>query len=241
MKTDGSLSWKGLTLSMAFHGAAFVAAGWVLMKPAEVGVREAPVTAEFQVLADAPSLPAPASDARPADHSGEIIPAVDEGMEEGGRSWETPGEAIPTETGSSMPVAASLIAAPIPAGSPSRVPPPMSSRAPRRSAPHPAAGHRGATDVLPDYLNNPPPRYPEGSRLAGEQGVVLVRAVVGSSGDVRRVSMARSSGYPALDRAALEAVERWKFRPASAAGIAMDSDVAVPVRFELHAGSTRNP
>ena len=97
----------------------------------------------------------------------------------------------------------------------------------------PSVAKRGAKNILPDYLNNPPPTYPESSRLAREQGVVLVHAVVDSSGSVSRVSLAASSGHPALDRAALEAVARWKFQPAALAGCPMASEIAVPVRFEL--------
>ena len=242
MRTSAPLSWKGLTLSAAFHGVAFVAAGWILLEPAEVGVKEAPVTAEFQMLADVPSISTPTLDAVPVEGSRDTTETPDE-MTEADRVGEMPREEIPAETGIPLPVASKQpLGDPIPAGSPSIVASSRSPRVPHRSAPHHSAvAHRGATDVLPDYLNNPPPQYPESSRLAGEQGAVLVRAEVSSSGQVNRVSLAHSSGYPPLDRAALEAVALWKFRPASAAGISMDSEVAVPVRFELHDGANRNP
>jgi protein TonB len=43
----------------------------------------------------------------------------------------------------------------------------------------------------------------------------------------------RSSGYEILDKAAMEAVERWKFKPAMADGFPVEGEVEVPIRFKL--------
>jgi len=249
VKTDTALSWKGFALSASLHGAVFAAAGLVLLQPAQVGTQESTVTAEFQVLSDV----APTLSMAPAEPSVADFKATPENHDEmpvTDGDEETPQEVIPqeipVETGVPLPVAKELpVAEAIPAGSLPVVPPPSPSRTTRRSVPHPAAvANCGARSILPDYLNNPAPRYPESSRLAGEKGVVLVRAGIGTTGEVSRVELARSSGYPELDHAAVEAVKGWKFRPASAAGIAMASEVTVPVRFELHQGNSgtiRNP
>ena len=61
----------------------------------------------------------------------------------------------------------------------------------------------------------------------------MVKAWVASTGEVCRVEVAHSSGHVALDRAAVKAVARWKFRPATIAGVAMASEVTVPIRFQL--------
>jgi periplasmic protein TonB len=213
------------------------------MKPAQVGTQEAPITAEFQVLSDtqevSSSTPAAAaaeeSNAIPEPHAS--LPLTD-GVEQMAL------EVIPVEAGISTSHEQNPVD-PIPAKRPLNVSTPSPAPPAHRSVPHPVArARRGAKNVLPDYLNNPPPQYPESSRISGEQGVVLVRAMVGTSGDVTRVSLSQSSGYPALDRAAVEAVKGWKFHPASAAGIAMTSEVTVPVRFQLHegkVGTIRNP
>jgi protein TonB len=57
------------------------------------------------------------------------------------------------------------------------------------------------------------PRYPLGSRLRGEEGLVVVRAYLSPAGIVRDVDIAKSSGYPALDEAARRAVRSARFRP----------------------------
>lgn len=94
--------------------------------------------------------------------------------------------------------------------------------------------NHGITQASPDYLKNPPPIYPKASRLARQQGTVLLSVTVSDSGTSLRVKLLRSSGFPALDDAALKAVRSWKFRPATAGGVNVSSEVNVPIRFELN-------
>ena len=51
-------------------------------------------------------------------------------------------------------------------------------------------------------------RYPNSSRMNGEEGKVVLRAVIRSDGQLATVSVQKSSGYSALDEAAMEAVRR---------------------------------
>ncbi len=55
--------------------------------------------------------------------------------------------------------------------------------------------------------------YPEGSRRRGESGTVVASADVDRLGRAGNLAIAQSSGFPSLDRAALEAVERARFVP----------------------------
>ncbi|HYL57771.1 MAG TPA: energy transducer TonB [Candidatus Acidoferrales bacterium] len=85
-----------------------------------------------------------------------------------------------------------------------------------------------------DYARNPPPAYPAAARRRAEQGVVTIRVLVGDDGRVERAELAESSGYDALDDAALATVrERWRFIPARRAGLPIESWVLVPIRFAL--------
>jgi protein TonB len=71
------------------------------------------------------------------------------------------------------------------------------------------------------------------SRRLGEEGRVEVEVQVQADGTASKVSLRRSSGYPRLDEAALEAIKRWKFIPAKRAGEAVAASVIVPMPFVL--------
>ncbi len=66
-----------------------------------------------------------------------------------------------------------------------------------------------------------------------QQGDVLVRAIIDTSGAPQTVNLWRGSGFPMLDEAALEAVRRWRFLPAEVNGVAVTAIVQVPVVFHL--------
>ncbi|MGC2306279.1 energy transducer TonB, partial [Candidatus Binatus sp.] len=85
-----------------------------------------------------------------------------------------------------------------------------------------------------DYASNPPPIYPAVARRREQQGTVTVKVLVGADGSVERAEIADSSGFDALDDAALDTVRsRWRFVPARRAGLAVESWVLVPIRFAL--------
>ncbi|MFH1477404.1 MAG: energy transducer TonB [Verrucomicrobiota bacterium] len=52
------------------------------------------------------------------------------------------------------------------------------------------------------------PYYPLGARLRGEEGAVTLRVWVKPSGCASRCEVVHSSGYPALDEAAMDAAQR---------------------------------
>ncbi len=101
------------------------------------------------------------------------------------------------------------------------------------AAPGPTTGRGPSTSARPRYRSNPKPDYPPESRRAGQQGVVLFAVEVTADGRAASVQLSRSSGFPLLDTAALQAVRRWTFEPARTAGIPTASRVEVPVRFDL--------
>ncbi|HRJ72949.1 MAG TPA: energy transducer TonB, partial [Terrimicrobiaceae bacterium] len=112
--------------------------------------------------------------------------------------------------------------------------PASSSGQPSVGTPGPRAGGRpGSASAKPGYLHNPHPSYPELSRSAGHQGVVLLRVSVNERGRVTAVSLLKSSGYEMLDERARTAVQKWIFKPARVDGTAIATQVDVPVRFSL--------
>lgn len=87
-------------------------------------------------------------------------------------------------------------------------------------------------DVQPEPFRPPAPIYPDSARKAGVQGIVLVMAHVGKDGRVGETLVVKS--IPALDDAAVRAVLRMGFRPASVQGRPVAVWVGIPVRFTLH-------
>lgn len=85
----------------------------------------------------------------------------------------------------------------------------------------------------PNYLKNPEPDYPELARRRHQQGLVLLAVKVTAQGRTASVEIKKSSGFPLLDNAAVAAVRDWEFQPASIGSLALESQIEVPVRFEL--------
>lgn len=121
-------------------------------------------------------------------------------------------------------------------------PPPEPTPAPAESAPLPPdietapAPATSAVVQAPAPLpgQSPPPRYPPAALRRGESGTVLLHVEVDASGVPVTVQVARRSGSRDLDRAAVEAVSRWRFRPATDAdGRPVPGSLAVPVDFTL--------
>jgi protein TonB len=83
------------------------------------------------------------------------------------------------------------------------------------------------------YLHNPPPVYPALARRRGEEGKVLLTVHVSAIGGVEQVAVARSSESALLDQAAVTAVQKWRFVPATQNGTPIAAQVMVPVVFRL--------
>ncbi len=122
---------------------------------------------------------------------------------------------------------------------PVAAPPTTAAAAASASVAAPAKGAPGPGDpVTPPgfdaaYLNNPAPVYPLVSRRSHEQGTVLLRVRVSGEGAALEVLIEHSSGSPHLDEAALAAVRRWRFVPATRGSESVEAWVLVPVEFEL--------
>ena len=115
--------------------------------------------------------------------------------------------------------------------------------APATPTPAPTAAQASATTdapaaiVMPSssaaYLDNPPPSYPPTSRRMGEQGKVMLRVFVNAQGQPEQIQIQQSSGFDRLDKAAVDAVRRWKFTPGSRNGVAEAMWNIVPINFVL--------
>jgi protein TonB len=106
-------------------------------------------------------------------------------------------------------------------------PPPQ----PVAAAPAPAPVAVVAARFDADYLHNPKPVYPALSRRMNEEGRVLLKVRVSAQGAALDVTVSKTSGFPRLDAAAVDAVTRWRFVPARRGDEAVDSSVVVPITF----------
>jgi TonB family protein len=89
----------------------------------------------------------------------------------------------------------------------------------RSSAPEPIAG-------------NPLPEYPAVALRHGESGRVVLQIRIDENGLPIDVDVARRSGSRELDRAAIQAVREWRFKPALQNGKPVSSVVELPVDFK---------
>lgn len=82
-------------------------------------------------------------------------------------------------------------------------------------------------------LDNPAPAYPVRSRQMREQGRVLLDVYILPDGSVGEIRLRESSGFPRLDRSALEAVKGWRYIPAMRGGVAIPYWYVQPINFTL--------
>ncbi len=88
-------------------------------------------------------------------------------------------------------------------------------------------------EAVPDYAVNPKPQYPKRAVLRGQEGTVTLLVEVLLDGSVGEVEIFESSGYVILDRSALKAVRKWRFKPGTKMGKPLTMKVKVPVVFRL--------
>ena len=77
------------------------------------------------------------------------------------------------------------------------------------------------------------PDYPATARNRNIQGTTLLDVLVADDGRVADVVVKQSAGHPDLDRAAADAVRRWRFEPARRGTEAVAMRVLLPVVFKL--------
>ena len=93
------------------------------------------------------------------------------------------------------------------------------------------AGRGGVT--VPQVIFNPEPSFSDEARKSKAQGIVLLLLVVGKDGHPYDIRMGQSLGM-GLDEKAIEAVNRWRFRPGTLNGQPVATQIAVQVDFHLY-------
>ena len=90
----------------------------------------------------------------------------------------------------------------------------------------------GGDVVAPVRFHAPRPLYPEIARTTRTQGTVIVQAIIDKQGNVTDIKVLK--GLPMrLTEAAVEAVQQWKFKPATLNGKPVDVYYNLTVTFHL--------
>lgn len=77
-----------------------------------------------------------------------------------------------------------------------------------------------------------PPHYPEDARHAGQQGTVILYALLSADGHVEKIKVLQGPG-PSLEQAAVDAVQRWVYAPVRCGTPPLPTEMEVRVNFAL--------
>jgi protein TonB len=81
-------------------------------------------------------------------------------------------------------------------------------------------------------IRNVKPIYPAIALAAGIEGEVVLQAEIGKDGRIENLRAV--SGNPLLIRAALDAVQQWRYRPYLLNGGPVEVETQITVRFGMH-------
>ena len=178
-------------------------------------IRDKPVATLVRLVPEVVELPPPPPPPRAPDVRPEVV-------------LRTPSPVVapePLVTMPTQPVSVTTSPAPAPEES---VPGPPS---PAAHGPSQAIANGG--DLSSQMISAPPPRYPTESRRHRESGTVVLSVLLSADGTVADIGIARSSGFDRLDRAALNAVRRWRWSPTMRNGAAVMVRGTVEIPFVL--------
>ena len=148
----------------------------------------------------------------------------------GGAQFEVASRPPPTGTAQEPEsTVADMDSMPPPKGMPSEAPMEMPEEPPAGRPVYAVVPPGGTPPRVVDQVN---PRYPALARRAGVEGPVVLRAIIRRDGSVEDVEVLRDLPM-GLGEAARQAVERWRFRPATFHGQPIDVYYTVTVNFRL--------
>lgn len=214
------VNWPAMIVTLALEGA-FLA----MLLSLGVGTIMRPKE-ELKVLQLVPSQEPPAAQTPPAE--------VEKQVEQVVQPQPRTEIIVPPAKVELPPISQPVVAAVAPPPTPA----PPAAAAPK-AAPAASAAGSGPVSVAnlnTNLLSGAPPAYPMGARRKREQGTVVLRLVIGEDGRVVDVTVQRSSGFAALDQAAVGAVRKWRWSPTIRDGRAIPITGLVQIPFVLKDG-----
>lgn len=110
-----------------------------------------------------------------------------------------------------------------------QISPPAPPETTQQNAPQRVRVAAGVTSGL--LINKVQPIYPKKARRKRIEGVVVMTARISRQGDITDLQVV--SGDPMLAKAAMDAVEQWKYRPYLFNGDAVEVETQILVNFRL--------
>jgi len=92
---------------------------------------------------------------------------------------------------------------------------------------------RAATEP-PVPVRTAAPDYPDDMKRDGVSGIVMVKCTIDAQGNVT-TSIIEKSSNAAFEKPALDALKKWKFKPARADGNPVEVTVSIPIKFVAEA------
>ena len=213
-----------VSISIALH---VVALGILVALQLTTGLGGPPIISHlraFAVESDLPKPP-PATTPPPAKAAVNVNPNVAPTVAPSTIEPEPPGLPVASSPGVPADWLAGItttLAAPPPVAKP-----PVAEAPTRPTGPVPVGG-----DIRPpERLTYVPPAYPEIARIAHVEGKVVLEATIDEWGVVKNVTVRQSQ--PLLDKAAIEAVSKWRYAPTRLNGQPIAIVMMVTVTFTL--------
>ncbi len=242
--------YGALAVSVLAHGLTLLALVYLLHRVVMLAPSPEPsiamVFAPMSSPVEATPTPAgpPIAEPLPVEQAAPLPAAPEPKVEEAAPAIPPVEQAapLPVEPGPKVEQAAPAFTPPVPVQRPA--PRQMASARPSAQASRPVTASLSApaavaiAPLLPAHPvagmeSDRPPAYPEMARRRGQQGRVVLHVNVSAEGMPVTVAVVETSGFASLDAAAMSAVQRWRFMPATRAGTAVPAVAEVPVRFRL--------
>lgn len=239
---------RALIIAVALHGAAAVVVAWCVaglaMPVVGTGVCTVDITVDMQppVVEQAPREPAPLQVWTPfqpqvaaMDQTGLLVP-TDPPVPQSQKRMVP--ECIVTSM-DVFPIGAEGVSSPCAVATPQvalcpQVPSGVLADSPSQACTNSSAGVSSLSDADGGLVmaGTVRPRYPASARLHGEQGSVALTVETDEDGRAQQVTVTKASGYPVLDRAAVDAARRARFVSAIA-GVPARGKAHLSFRFNL--------
>ncbi|HZZ17870.1 MAG TPA: energy transducer TonB [Opitutaceae bacterium] len=89
------------------------------------------------------------------------------------------------------------------------------------------------TKEPPIAVRTVPPVYPDEMQRQGIAGIVTIKCTIDEHGDVTDAVVVKASAE-VFQRPAVEALQRWKFKPAKLDGKAVSTKALIPIKFVIN-------